>query len=271
MDSRMIEARRWLAAHHDELIRDTVAMLRIASLQDDPGPGAPFGANVRAALDLALDLSARWGLRTKDLDGYAGYAEAGEGAPLVLSLGHLDVVPPGNGWTCDPFGAEIRDGWIYARGATDDKGPTMASLYALRALQAVGGPLPARVRVVFGCNEESGMQCVKHYVRTEETPTFGISPDAGWPLAHAEKGIANFVVSFDPPRKGFDLMDVEGGDRPNMVIDRCDAKLRVDRSVRAEVDANLAKAWDRNVEWEWDGDLLSVVARGKAAHAAHPF
>ncbi|MCA1996806.1 MAG: Sapep family Mn(2+)-dependent dipeptidase, partial [Armatimonadetes bacterium] len=268
---RMVEVRRWLAEHHGELVRDTVAMLRIASLQDDPAPGAPFGPNVRAALDLALELSGQRGLRTKDLDGYAGYAEAGEGEPLVLSLGHLDVVPPGNGWTFDPFGAEVRDGWIYARGATDDKGPTMASLYALSALAETCGPLPARVRVVFGCNEESGMQCVKHYVRTEEAPTHGISPDAGWPLAHAEKGIANFVVSFNAPRKGFDLLDIEGGDRPNMVIDRCEAKVRVDRSVRAEVDGNLAKAWDRNVEWEWDGDLLSVVARGKAAHAAHPF
>ncbi|MCX7800720.1 MAG: Sapep family Mn(2+)-dependent dipeptidase [Fimbriimonadales bacterium] len=271
MDPRMAEVRRWLTERHDELVADTVSMLRIASLQDDPSPGAPYGANVRAALDLALDLSRAWGLRTKDLDGHAGFAEIGEGAPLVLSLGHLDVVPPGNGWTCDPFGAEIRDGWIYARGATDDKGPTMASLYALRALRDVCPDLRARLRVVFGCNEESGMECVKHYVATEEAPTFGISPDAGWPLAHAEKGIANFVVSFAAPREGFDLMDIEGGERPNVVMDRCEAKVRVDRRLRPEVEANLARAWDRNVEWEWDGDLLTAVARGKAAHAAHPF
>jgi succinyl-diaminopimelate desuccinylase len=220
---------------------------------------------------MVLDRSRAWGLRTKDLDGHAGYAEVGDGAPLVLSLGHLDVVPPGNGWTFDPFGAEIREGWIYARGATDDKGPTMASLYALRAIHEVCPSLGARVRVVFGCNEESGMRCVKHYVATEEPPTFGISPDAGWPLAHAEKGIANFVVSFQAPRQGFDLMDVEGGDRPNMVIDRCEAKVRVAQKFRAEVEANLARAWDRNVEWQWDGDLLSALARGKSAHAAHPF
>lgn len=57
---------------------------------------------------------------------------------MVAVLGHLDVVPEGDGWSFDPFGGEIRDGKVFGRGAMDDKGPTIAALYALAALRDSG-------------------------------------------------------------------------------------------------------------------------------------
>ena len=59
-------------------------------------------------------------MRTKDLEGYIGYAEFGEGERLIMSLGHLDVVPVSEGWKHAFFGAEIDGGYIYSRYATDD-------------------------------------------------------------------------------------------------------------------------------------------------------
>ena len=95
------------------------------------GAGRSFGIETRQALDNALGVAAQHGLTTKNLDGYAAHAEwAAPGvaadAPIVGVLAHVDVVPPGDGWTHPPFGAEIDDGKIYARGAIDDKGPAMA-------------------------------------------------------------------------------------------------------------------------------------------------
>ncbi|HVL39303.1 MAG TPA: Sapep family Mn(2+)-dependent dipeptidase [Fimbriimonadaceae bacterium] len=262
----------WLRNHEHELLQDTIEMLRIPSIESEPETDAPFGRANRQALDLALELGRKWGMRTKNLEGYIGYAEFGEGEKLVMSLGHLDVVPVGPGWKHEPFGAEIDGDYIYARGSTDDKGPTMASFYAARAIKECIPELAARIRVVFGCDEESGFECVKRYIQTEEAPTYGVAPDSGWPLYHAEKGIANFVLEVRPPEGEFQLLQVDGGQRPNIVIDVCEAQVRVGDQVRAEVEQKLADRWDANVTTSWFGSgILNIVAKGKAAHGSTPF
>lgn len=260
----------WLREHEQELLEDYRTMLRIPSIEGTPKPNAPFGDENRAALDFALELGEKFGMRTKDLDGFIGYAEIGEG-PLVVSLGHLDVVPVGPGWKHDPFGAEIDEGYVYARGAVDDKGPTMASFYAIRAIKECVPDLHVRLRQVFGCNEESGFRCVHHYTQVEEPPVLGVAPDSGWPLIHAEKGISNLIVSVGLPGGKFSLVEVHGGQRPNIVIDSCDAKVRVDATIRKHVEEKLSDSWDKNLVWSWDGDLLKIHAIGKAAHGSTPF
>lgn len=270
-DPIVAKLHEWLRAHEEELLADTVAMLQIPSLEGEPGPNAPYGAENRRALDLALGLAEKYGMKTTDLEGHLGYADFGQGSGLVMSLGHLDVVPTGPGWKHDPFGAEIDGGYIYARGTTDDKGPTMASFYAMRAIKECCPELNVRFRQAFGCNEESGFGCVARYMETEEAPTFGVAPDSGWPCYNREKGIANLEVSVKVPDTPMMLIELEGGQRPNIVIDSCSAKVRVDADVRAEVEAKLADAWDRNVTFAWDGDILGLYAIGKAAHGSTPF
>src|SRR5579863_4271263 len=117
----VVSAQAWLREHETELLEDYRAMLRIPSLEAEAQPRAPFGKANREALDLALALSVKYGFKTADIDGYCGYAEFGKGEKMVMSLGHLDVVPTGPGWKYPEFGAEIHDGYVYARGATDDK------------------------------------------------------------------------------------------------------------------------------------------------------
>lgn len=271
-DATIAKIQDWLRAHEQELLDDTIAMLRIPSLESEPQPNAPYGAENRNALDLALSLAEKYGMKTTDLEGHIGYADFGQGDKLIVSLGHLDVVPVGPGWKHAPFGAEIDGGFIYSRGAVDDKGPTMASFYAMRAIKECVPDLNARMRQVFGCNEESGFGCVARYVQTEEAPTYGVAPDSGWPLYHGEKGIANLEISA-PRNVGADveLLEIGGGQRPNIVIDACSAKIRVSAKVRPEVDAKLADAWDRNITFAWEDDVLGAYAIGKAAHGSTPF
>lgn len=270
-DPIVAKLHEWLRAHESELLADTQAMLRIPSLESAPKPNAPYGEENRQALDFALRLARDAGMATRELEGHIGWGEIGRGDRLVMSLGHLDVVPVGPGWKHEPFGAEIDEGYLYARGSCDDKGPTMASFYAVRAIQAVVPGIPARIRQVFGCNEESGFGCVHRYMQTEEAPTYGVAPDAGWPLYHAEKGIANLIVTVPLKQGDFQLVKIEGGQRPNIVIDHCAAVVRVKEPVRKEVEAKLADSWDRNLTFEWRGDELHIDATGKACHGSMPY
>src|SRR2546430_13706663 len=107
----------WIDSHCDEIVEALRGVLRIPSKEEPPaGTNSPYGAPVREALDYTLDLCRTLGFRVKDVDGYAGHAEFGDGGEMVAALGHLDVVPEGGGWSKPPFGAEVHDGFIYARG-----------------------------------------------------------------------------------------------------------------------------------------------------------
>ncbi len=175
----------------EDLIRDTQKFLQINSVMDEStaGPGRPFGEGVNASLTSLLEFGEKEGFTVKNLDGYAGHIEWGTGDEIVGVLCHVDVVPPGDGWTSDPFSADIRDGRIYARGAIDDKGPTMAAFYALKIVKDMRLPLSKRVRIIIGTDEESDWRCVDHYFKHEKMPDIGFAPDADFPIINAEKGI----------------------------------------------------------------------------------
>jgi len=267
----VLRAQEWLERHEQELFEDTRACLRIPSVEGEASPNAPFGKDVRRALDFVLDLGRKWGMRVKEIEGYAGHAEWGEGEAVVMGIGHLDVVPVGSGWKHEPFGAELDDGYIYARGAADDKGPTMASFYALRALKETSAQVPARLRMVFGCDEESGFLCVKRYFEIEEAPTFGFAPDADWPLIHAEKGIVNITLEVNKPKGPLSLISVSGGSRPNVVPDFAEMELELSHELEKEALEKIEDYWDKNVKATVDGSRVIAKAIGKAAHGSMPF
>ncbi len=266
----------WIDARRSEIVETTQSLLRIASVEGDSVPGAPFGVETRQALDNALETAAGQGLTTKNLDGYAAHAEwAAPGvaadAPIVGVLAHVDVVPPGAGWSHPPFGAEIANGKIYARGTMDDKGPAMAGLWAIAALKACGVPLSHRVRLILGANEESGFECVKHYFAHEEMPVSGFTPDAMFPLVYAEKGIANAVLTRDawPEGERIHLVSLAGGERPNMVPDAAEALLEGSLP-RAAAAARLNAIVGITTEEIGSDNRLRVVAKGVSAHGSTP-
>lgn len=265
---------QWVDDHKDEIISALRGVLQIPSLEADPAPNAPFGQPVRDSLDYTLKLCNELGFRTKDVDGYAGHAEFGEGAEMVAALGHLDVVPEGEGWTHPPYSAMLVDDYIYARGSSDDKGPTYAALFGAKALMDSGLKLKRRVRVIFGCNEESGFKCVEHYfeVAKEERPVAGFTPDAGFPLIYAEKGIANLILEKEVPKSntGLCITGAKGGLRPNMVPESAEAVLVGDSAALLEAVGKLAHYWDKNVTFKVMEEGVWVHAQGKSAHGSRP-
>jgi succinyl-diaminopimelate desuccinylase len=265
----------WIDTRREEMIEALQGVLRIPSKKEPPvEPNAPFGIPVRQALDYTLALCEKYGFRVKDVDGFAGHAEFGEGEEMVAAFGHLDVVPEGDRWSYPPYGAVIENGYIYARGASDDKGPTYAALFAARALMESGLPLRRRVRVIFGCDEESGFGCVKHYweVAGEERPVMGFTPDAGFPLTYAEKGIANLFLEqrIDSESAPLRVASMYGGRRPNMVPDYAEARLTGEVSALYPALIGLLKGWDKNISCEADEAGITVRAVGKSSHGASP-
>ena len=81
--------------YEQDMVKDIIKIVRCKSVMEAPLPGMPFGKGPYTALQTALDIAKRLGLKTKDIDGYAGYAEYGEGDAYVAVPVHLDVVPEG--------------------------------------------------------------------------------------------------------------------------------------------------------------------------------
>ncbi|MGN0981459.1 MAG: M20/M25/M40 family metallo-hydrolase, partial [Candidatus Limivicinus sp.] len=141
-----------VARRREEMLQSLQESIRIRSVQGPAEPGCPYGRGVRQCLDHALAAADKLGLAWGHVDHQVGWCEYGEGTEMVAVIGHLDVVPEGEGWSVDPFGGEVLDGKVFGRGAIDDKGPTMAALYALAALRDTGLLLRRRIRLLMGTN-----------------------------------------------------------------------------------------------------------------------
>lgn len=209
------------------MLDDLKEIIAIDSVYSEPRENAPFGEKPRKALDWFLDKCASYGFKTGELDGYCGWAEIGEGDELVGILCHLDVVPAGDDWTTPPFEMTIDGGKIYGRGVTDDKGPLVACVHALKDIKESGFPLTRRFRIIVGCNEENGSACMKHYAKHGEIPVVSIVPDADFPIINSEKGILHYLLKI--PADDFikeNIIALEGGVKDNVVPDKATLKIK---------------------------------------------
>ncbi len=212
----------------EELIRITQGWIRQPSLKAEPAPGAPFGPAVRAVLDLALADAARLGFAPRDIDGYAADLEIGQGEETIAILAHLDVVPAGDGWNTPPFEPVIAEGKLYGRGVSDDKGPAAAALIAMKAVQDAGIPLQKKVRLVLGCDEESGWADIAYYQEHVGLPAVGFSPDACFPIINTEKGILRVELTCTLPEEGesaITVLRLRSGERANVIPSVAEAEL----------------------------------------------
>ena len=200
----------------DEFLTSLKTLISYPSVLNEGENGTPFGQAIQDVLEKTLGICRSLGFTTYlDPKGYYGYAEIGQGAELLAVLCHLDVVPSGDeaDWRTPPFEATIKDGWIFGRGVQDDKGPSMAALYAVKALLDSGVKFKKRVRFIFGTDEETLWRCMGRYNELEETATLGFAPDSSFPLTYAEKGLLQ--VKLHGP--GSDQLDLEAGEAFNVV------------------------------------------------------
>lgn len=187
-----------VASLQDAMINDILEVVKIDSVQAEPKDGMPFGEGVANALEKALEIAQRMGFTTKNLNGYMGWAQYGEGEDYIGIIGHLDVVPVGEGWDHPPFSGYINEtGRIFSRGILDNKGPIMSCLYGLYAIKELNLKLSKPVRILFGTNEETGFEDLHYYLKHEKPPIMGFTPDCKYPVVYGERGRAVMEIQAD--------------------------------------------------------------------------
>lgn len=271
---------KYIETHKKEILQKTQELIQIPSvLSPSNNPLYPFGKPINDALEYMLNLGKKLGFRTKNLDGYCGYIEFGEGKELIGIIGHLDVVPEGDGWTYPPFSGVIADDKIYGRGAIDDKGPVISSLYAMKAV-ADTCKVHKRVRLILGLNEENDWKCIQYYKKHEEAPTIGFSPDADFPCIYSEKSILTSYLKMDYSNfleKPLVIKEIDTyGNAINVVPKICSVVLKI-KPQKIEMNSlieklkNIIKKSDYEITiYKIDEEEVKLTSYGVPSHAAHP-
>lgn len=265
---------QYFSGREGQLVEAVSRLVRIDSTLGEAQPGQPFGPGPAAALEEFLTLSQQWGLPGKNLEGYVGTVDLGGPEIALHILGHLDVVPAGEGWTVtDAFAPKLVDGLLYGRGTDDDKGPLVAALMAMKAVKDLEIPLKQGVRLILGTDEETGFRDIRWYYDKHPYAPYTISPDADFPIINIEKGhyqptfSANWSVETALPR----VTSITGGPRLNMVPPMARATLLGlgEAEVQAVIDTLGLEAEIQFTLTPQNG-ALHILCAGQNAHGSTP-
>lgn len=215
-----------LTFDRQEFLNDLKTLIAIKSIRGNCGAEtreAPLGEGINDAIEAFLAIGRRFGFKTKNLDGYCGYIEMGEGEELLGIIVHTDTVETGDGWDYPALCCTVKEDGVYGRGVIDDKGPALLALYAMKAISDAKISLSKRVRLIIGGDEETGgCLCMKRYKETEELPTIAFSPDADYPAVFGEKGLLRVRI-FGKETSMPEDFKFDGGKVVNIVPDEAHA------------------------------------------------
>ena len=249
-------------------------LIRVPSVEGKPEPNMPFGDGPAKALQEILAIGEELGFKTYNYKNMAGHIEMGESDDdsYVGVIAHVDVVPEGRGWTYPPYGGEIHDGYLYGRGALDDKGPAVASLFGMKAVQDKKIPLKRKIRLILGTNEETGSKGVEAYFKAFPAPYSGFTPDGSFPAIYAEFGIVTFKFYVPLVTDKIKIMRIRGGEASNMVPDQAEITMQImDESIIEQIKESLNRI-KSDMPWraQWEDSILQISVEGKSAHGSTP-
>ena len=277
-----------LDSYREDMLKTLKDSVAIPSVKSEPvktadGELLPFGRGVHDSLIHTLAIGTLMGFESHNVDNYAGFIdfkasdEMASDAETVGVVGHLDVVPEGSGWTNDPFEMTERDGFLYGRGTSDDKGPVIACLYAMKALKEEGVCLKNNIRLILGLDEESGDISINYYTDRYGHPDMGFTPDGDFPIVNGEMGIMVFDLaqkfSRKPDKDDLRLSRLEAGTAHNAVPASAKAVIAGNSRYFDNItDAAAAYAAETgyNIKTRKQGNSIAVEVQGKAAHGARP-
>ncbi len=272
------------------ILDDLAEVIAIPSVFSTPEDGAPYGKQCLRALEWFVAKARAYGLKAELIDGACAYAEVGEGKECVGILGHLDVVPAGNGWATDPFKMVEENGKVYGRGVGDDKGAVVVCLHALKTLADSKQKLKRRVRLIVGADEERGSSCIRRYLeKGGEVPAMSFVPDSEFPVINSEKGIAHIILKFADDKLAENISYIDGAECANAVPDKSSFKIikgsALDNALKelcggaptadvfktAPLAEYIVSAGNAFSDYEiTNGECVTVTANGTAEHASTP-
>lgn len=254
--------------HKNQLLGLISELVEIPSVRGEAEDGKPFGAMPYAALCRALEFAEAFGFRTENHGGYVGTVDMLDGEPELGILAHLDVVPAGEGWHTDPFKMEVDGDRILGRGVSDDKGPAMCALFAMKAVRDLKLPVTKNCRLILGTDEECGSSDIAHYFETAKPAKYTFTPDANFPVTNGEKGrfTKHFFAEADLSGESRRLVSFNAGAAENAVPSFAEA---VVSGISAdEIKGAIKLAGNTGAEFAVDGD--KIICSGTSAHASLP-
>ena len=260
---------KYIDEHTEDMLRDLKGLMQINSAAQLGADSLPFGKGSVQALEYIRKLAENIGMQTENFENYVVTADFGSGAPTLGILAHVDVVPQGEGWTKPCFDLTLENGRVYGRGAIDDKGPAVASLYAVKAIKELGIPLKSSVRYIFGGGEELGCEDIEYYSSKNKLPECVITPDGEFPIVNAEKGMAHITAkkSFTEGSAVNAKITCKGAvnavpAKAQAVLCGCSAG-----DVYKAIEAAKTSAEFTVSE---SGGVVEIISHGKSAHGSRP-
>lgn len=273
----------------EEIIRDTATLLSFKTISSRDGIDSETRIEFKKAFDFIEELSRRLGFDFRMLEDKVGIVEVTapeKNSETIGVLLHIDVMPPGKSqWRYPPFGGKVEEGKIWGRGAQDDKGPIIASMYGLWAACEIEGrdKLARSCRLIIGTQEETGDWGDIHFYKQKEgAPAFCVVPDAEFPVINAEKGMINAELSLewdDDARSDTiesSLESLISGERANMVPDLATLVLKpLKESAAQKIEEHVKSFQEKHEQAELqvenqNGDII-IQFKGSTAHGSRPF
>lgn len=271
LQNRIAQVQERVAFYWDDIVRDLGKVVAINSERGEATAEAPFGVEPLRALKTYLEMASESGFATDNVDNYAGIVSLGDGDESIGVLAHLDIVPAGKGWSTDPFTLVERDGKIYGRGTSDNKGAAIGALYGLKIIRDLGFPLKKKIEVIVGTNEEQGSGCMKYFVKHRPIPSMGFTPDADYPLIHGEKG--NLWTELHFPAVPSAIRSFYGGEAFNAVpaeaVVLLDWGMIAPERLAGLIQPEDTLGYDATVTTLPDG-TVELRVKGLAAHGSTP-
>lgn len=262
----------WIEEHFDEYISLLTDYVAIPSIAKPGADGLPFGKACADALDFMERTMRRYGLATDDVDKrvmigtLSGTCTAQPDCKTIGIACHGDVVPPEGDWAKNPYTLWKNGDWLTGRGSTDNKGATIAVLFALRYLQEQGLKLRNNVNLYVGSAEEIGMYDMDYLVEHRPLPDFTLVPDAGFPVCYGEKGSMKFEAK--APVGDTNLRSFTAGDRGASVAALATAELAP--VMNPQEMAQALNGFTGITAQTVGKNGIVVTSHGKARHTAFP-
>ena len=262
---------KYIDDHANEMINCLSSLVSIPSVKSAPEDNMPYGKENARVLATMLDMAKNCGFSVTNHENYVGTIDMDSAKETKLGvLCHLDVVPEGTGWKYPPYTLTLSGGKLYGRGTSDDKGPAVAVLFAMRALKECGYDLSKNVRLIVGTDEECGSSDLAYYRAKEKLPPYVFTPDATYPVINLEKGrMAGTFVSKIACAGEKTIVGVKGGVAPNAVPEKVTAVIKG----FSASEINEAKKYlpdHISMDIVVDGEFANLTVNGKAAHASTP-
>ena len=264
----------WFNLHADEMIADLGKIIAINSVRGEARPGMPYGEASRAVLDVAAEMLTKRGFAADVFEDIILTADLGPAPPKMGILAHLDIVDAGTGWDTDPLTLVEKDGNLYGRGATDNKGPSVAAMYAMYCVSEIFPQLAHGCRIILGSGEESGCEDIAQYIAKVAPPPNVFTPDAGFPIVNTEKGrlAPVFGAKWQEDKTLPRVVSIDGGKTKNVVPEYAEAVVEgIGLDAAQQFCTEYSEKTGAKISASADGDKIKFTAIGKAAHAAAAF